>query len=231
MAGAGSGFVARKFSIPGVTSRIRGALAILGLVVAPIAIHIAMAMQRGMLWAGVLVVVEAGIVAWIALSFLPGRGARWVGCAGVVVVTAAIWRFTPGGIQASTAIPHAIAYLSVLAIFGTSLLPGRKPIVTIFAERSRGELPPALRVYTRRVTWAWCLFCAGQLLTSLLLLLFAPTQIWSAFVNLCNMPLLIAMFCGEFAWRTWRHGSPKERLRDGFRMAGQLKATTTHDAG
>ena len=216
----------------GVTSGFRSGLAILGLIVAPIGVHIAMATQRGMLWAGILVIAEAGIVAWLALSFLPGRNARWVGCVCVLVVTAAIWRFTPGGIHASTAIPHAIAYLSILAIFGASLLPGRKPIVTIFAERSRGVLPQALRVYTRRVTWAWCFFCAGQLLTSLLLLLFAPTQVWSAFVNLCNMPLLIAMFCGEFAWRTWRHGAwPKERLTDGFRMAGQLKATTSHDAG
>ena len=50
-------------------------------------------------------------------------------------------------------------------------------------------------------------------MTSLLLLLVAPVEVWSAFVNLFNMPLLIAMFCGEFAWRTWRHGAwPRERL-------------------
>jgi uncharacterized membrane protein len=214
----------------GVTSRIRGGLTILGLIVAPIGIHVAMATQRGMLWAGVLVVAEAVFFAWIALAFLPGRVARWAGCAAVLVATAAIWRFSAHGILASSAMPHAIAYLSILAIFGSSLLPGRKPVITIFAERSRGELPPALRRYTRRVTWAWCLFCAGQLLTSLLLLLFAQAEVWSTFVNLCNLPLLIAMFSCEFAWRTWRHGAPRERLIDGFRMAGQLKATTTHDA-
>jgi uncharacterized membrane protein len=189
-----------------------------------------MATQRGMLWTGILVTAQAVFVAWLALSFLTGSIARWAGCAVVLVVTAAICRFTPDGIAASTAVPHAIAYLSILAIFGTSLLPGRKPIVTIFAERSRGELPPALRRYTRRVTWAWCAFCAAQLLTSLLLLLFAPAHVWSTFVNLCNLPLLLAMFCGEFAWRVWRHGAARERLTDGFRMAGELKATTTHDA-
>ena len=214
-----------------MTSRYREGLAILGLIVAPIAIHVAMATQRGMLLAGFLVVAQAVFMAWIALSFLPGHAVRWTGCAVVLLVTAAIWRFSANGIVASSAIPHAIAYLSILAIFGTSLMPGRKPIITIFAERSRGELPPALLRYTRRITWAWCLFCAGQLLGSLLLLLFAPPQVWSTFVNLCNLPLLIAMFSCEFAWRTWRHGAwPRERLTDGFRMAGQLKATTTHDA-
>jgi uncharacterized membrane protein len=144
----------------------------------------------------------------------------------VLIVTTAVWWFAPAGIFASSAIPHAIAYISVLTVFATSLAPGHKPIITIFAERSRGELLPSVARYTRRVTWAWCVFCAGQLLGSLGLLLFAPAQVWSTFVNVLNLPLLVAMFCGEFAWRKWRHGAPKERLIDGFRMAGQI---STHD--
>jgi len=215
--------------MPDVNGRLRKAMVILGLVVAPAAIHIAMATQRGLIWAGVLVIVESVLLAWIALSFAPNKKIRWAGCAAVLVTTAAIWCLTPAGIVASSAIPHAIVYMSVLAIFATSLLPGHKPVIMIFAEKSRGDLTPAVALYTRRVTWAWCLFCTGQLLTSLLLGLFAPAEMWSAFINLFNLPLLIAMFCGEFAWRTWRHGAPRERLTDGFRMAGQLRSTTTHD--
>jgi uncharacterized membrane protein len=200
-------------------------------VAAPLGIHLAMATQRGMYWAGLLVIAEATLIAWIALSLVPIPSLRWVGCAAVLIFTTAVWRLSPDGIVASSAIPHAIAYLSVLAAFGASLMPGRKAIVTIFAERSRGDLPPPLLLYTRRVTWAWCLFCAGQLLGSLLLLLFAPVPVWSMFVNLFNLPLLAAMFCGEFAWRKWRHGSwPRERLTDSFRMAGQITANSTHDA-
>ena len=210
----------------GMASRVRKGLAIFGLVVAPFAIHLAMATQRGLLWAGILVIVEAVLVAWIALSFSPSRRVRWAGCAAVLIVTSAVWWFAPAGILASSAIPHAIAYISVLTIFAASLAPGRKAIVTIFAERSRGELPPSLLLYTRRVTWAWCVFCSTQLLGSLLLMLFAPAEVWSTFVNVLNFPLLVAMFCGEFAWRKWRHGAPRERLTDGFRMAGQI---TTHD--
>jgi uncharacterized membrane protein len=206
---------------PGLAHRIPKAIAILGLVVAPLGIHLAMATQRGMVFAGVLVIAEAVLVAWIALSFVPVRGVRWGGCAAVLLVTATVWWFAPAGIFASSAIPHAIAYISVLTVFATSLAPGHKPIVTIFAERSRGELPPSVALYTRRVTW--CVFCAGQLLGSLGLLLFAPAQVWSTFVNVLNLPLLVAMFCGEFAWRKWRHGAwPRERLIDGFRMAGQI---------
>jgi len=216
----------------GGASRIRTGVALLALAMAPLGIHIAIATRHGMVWAGTLVIAEAALIAWFALSFVPVPGLRWIGCATVLAVTAAIWRFSPDGIAAASAIPHAIAYLSLLAAFGASLAPGRKAIVTVFAEKSRGELSPAVILYTRRVTWAWCVFCACQLLGSSLLLVFAPAWVWSAFVNLCNPPLLAAMFCGEFAWREWHHGSaPCERLTDSVRMAARVaRSATPHDA-
>ena len=214
-----------------VASPVRKGVVLLALIMAPIGIHVAMATQRGLALAGILVIAESGLIAWIALSFVPVRSLRWIGCAAVLALTTAIWLLSPDGIVASSAIPHAIAYLSLLTVFGASLAPGRKPIITVLAEASRGALPPAVTVYTRRVTWAWCLFCTGQLGFSLLLLLFAPVTVWSAFVNLCNLPLLAAMFCGELVWRKWRHGSwPQERLTDGFRLAREIRASSTRDA-
>jgi uncharacterized membrane protein len=210
--------------MPRLSSRVRKGAAILACVIAPISIHIALATQRGMVWARALIVIEAVVIAWIALSFAPTASLRWMGCAAVFVITLAIWRFTGDGIVVSSAVPHTIAYLSLLVIFAASLAPGRKAIITVFAEKSRGDLSPIVVRYTRRVTVAWCMFCAGQLLVSLLLLLFAPFRIWSLFVNVLNLPLLVTMFSCEFAWRTWRHGSwPRERLTDGFRLAGQIR--------
>jgi uncharacterized membrane protein len=213
-----------------VASGVRKGAVVLALIMAPIGVHVAMATQRGLAVAGVLVIAESGLIAWVALSFVPIRSLRWIGCAAVLVLTTTIWLLSPDGIVASSAIPHAVAYLSLLTVFATSLMPGRKPIITVLAEASRGALLPAVAIYTRRVTWAWCLFCAGQLAGSLLLWLFASVTVWSAFVNLCNLPLLAAMFAGEFAWRTWRHGSwPQERLTDGFRLARQVRSGSTHD--
>jgi uncharacterized membrane protein len=212
--------------MPRVASQIGKAAAVLGLIFAPFFVHVALATRHGMVAAGILVVAEAGMMAWIALSAVSGRRLRWFGCAAVLIVTALVWQLAPDGIFASSGIPHAIAYVSLLAIFGASLATGRKPIVTMFAERSRGTLSPSLIRYTRRVTWAWCVFAAGQLLGSVLLLSFAPVHVWWVFVNTLNFPLLAAMFCAEFIWRKWRHGVPHERLTDGFRMAGQI---TTHD--
>ncbi len=208
-------------------SRIRDGVAILGLVIVPLGIHAALATRSGgSVWAGALVAAEAGLIAWIALGFVPGRLLRWIGSGSVLVVTAAVWRFSSDGIVVSSAIPHAIAYLAILALFASSLTPGRKAIATLFAEKSRGELSPAILRYTRRVTWAWCAFCVAQLLVSLLLMLFAPARIWSMFINVCNLPLLVAMFCCEFAWRKWRHGT-SESLMGGFRMARQIRTNET----
>jgi uncharacterized membrane protein len=214
-----------------VAAPLRKAAVVLALILAPIGIHVAMATQRGLALAGILVIAESGAIAWIALSFVQLRSLRLIGCAAVLVLTTAVWLLAPQGIVASTAIPHALAYLSLLTVFGASLAPGRKPIITVLAEASRGALSPAITLYTRRVTWAWCLFCVGQVGLSLLLLVFAPVTVWSAFVNLCNLPLLAAMFSGEYAWRKWRHGSsPRERMTDGFRLAREVRASSARDA-
>jgi uncharacterized membrane protein len=96
---------------------------------------------------------------------------------------------------------HAIAYSGLLVWFGTSLRPGREPVVTVLARRLRQTMPDKVVRYTRRVTIAWCLFFTAQLAVSAALLVLAPTVIWSAFVTLLNLPLLAAMVLAEFGCR------------------------------
>ncbi len=62
-----------------------------------------------------------------------------------------------------------------------------------------------METYTRRLTAAWCVFSAAQLLVSALLLAFAPLDTWSLFVNLLNLPLLAAMFVGDYLLRVLRY--------------------------
>jgi uncharacterized membrane protein len=202
-----------------------------GCLLAPAVIHIAAATGQGTSWTSILVLAEAAVIAWVALGFGPARPFRWGGCIAAMALAAFLCASQPDGLVVAAAIPHALAYLCILAVFAGSLLPGRRPIVTILAEKSRGALAPAIVRYTRRVTIAWCLFCAGQLTVSLFLLLLAPRWAWSLFVNVLNVPLLAAMFCGEFAWRRWRYGSrPQERLTDGFHMTRQMFAARLNEA-
>ena len=85
--------------------------------------------------------------------------------------------------------------------FGRSLLPGSTPLVSRFAQVVHGKLSPRLASYTRGVTLAWVVYFALTSLVSILLFFAAPAAVWSGFVNLLSLPLLAAMFAGEYLVR------------------------------
>lgn len=187
-------------------------------------------MQWGMGLAGVLVAVQALIVTWVASSPVNSRPLRAATCGAVFLLVLWLWRFTDGGPIVASGVPHAMAYTALLAFFLASLAPGRESIATMLARRSRGYLSPELLRYTRRVTWFWCWFSVGQLAGSLLLLVFAPLNVWSLFVNFCNFPLLVATLCGEYVYRQWRHpAQPPERLIDMVRIYRGMRIEPAHE--
>lgn len=85
--------------------------------------------------------------------------------------------------------------------FGRTLLPGSTPLVSRFAQVVHGKLSPRLASYTRGVTLAWVVYFALTSLVSILLFFAAPVAVWSGFVNLLSLPLLAAMFAGEYLVR------------------------------
>lgn len=109
------------------------------------------------------------------------------------------------GLAAAYGIPHAAIYLFLLWFFGHTLLRGKEPLVTRLARRVHGTLPPELEAYTRRVTFAWCVFFAAQIIISALLFEFASLNTWSLFISLLNFPLLVLMFVGEYVYRVTFH--------------------------
>ena len=109
------------------------------------------------------------------------------------------------GLAATSGISHAAAYLFLLWYFGRTLARGREPAITRFARRVHGALPPAMELFTRRLTIAWCIFFSAQLIAAALLLAFAPLGAWSLFINLLNLPLLAVMFVGQMVYRAIRH--------------------------
>jgi len=102
-------------------------------------------------------------------------------------------------------VPYLTVYTFLLWLFGRTLRPGRQPLITRLATHVHGELPAEIARYTRRVTWAWCVFFAAMAMTSMFLFLLEPLPIWSAFNNLLNLPLVVAMYLGEYAWRLRRY--------------------------
>jgi uncharacterized membrane protein len=132
------------------------------------------------------------------------------------------------GLVVSSALPHALVNLGLLTVFGLSLRTGHVPVITALSHQIHGDLPPTIDEYTRRVTWAWCLYFLFQLAGSALLLAFAPIAWWSFFVNVLNAPLVAALFVGEKLTRSfWVTNPPHERLADIVQMVawvgGRLK--------
>ena len=103
--------------------------------------------------------------------------------------------------QAALGIPHTAINVFLLWFFGRTLLRGREPLITRFARIVHGTLVPQIERYTRRVTIAWCVFFAAQVITSALLFRFASLSTWSLFINFLNLPLLALMFVGEYTFR------------------------------
>jgi hypothetical protein len=220
-------------------SRLAQAPVVVVLLVAPPVAHLALMMHRGMELAGFLIALQAVLVTWIALASRASRVFRLAACAVVLLFVIVLWRFTGGGPVVASGVPHAMVYLALLTIFATSLESGglesgglepgrpepeREAVATMLARISRGHLSPEIIQYTRRVTWAWCWFFVAQLSISFLLLVFAPLDVWSVFINLCNLPLIVLMLGGEFVYRQWRHAAdPPERLVDMVRIYRRIR--------
>lgn len=101
---------------------------------------------------------------------------------------------------------HAMIFGGLCLVFASSLRTGKDDVVTGLARRLDPGWSPAMAGYTRGVTRAWVAFFAGQVAASALLLLLGSRQAWSAFINICDLPLVAAMFLGELLWR--RHCFP-----------------------
>lgn len=153
------------------------------------------------------VAVAQAVAAGVLLSGAMGRR-RWLGGALTAVLLGGIfWGAWGGGagagVRAGAGLSHAMLYAGLLLVFGTSLLPGRESVVTGFARRISPHFHAGRVGYTRAVTAAWCVFFAGQLVASALLLGLDRAW-WFGFVTVVHVPLVAAMAVGELLVRRWR---------------------------
>lgn len=194
------------------------------LALAPVAIHIALVSGK---WPALVFTIPALQLLVIGAALLArrrGSRQRWVtASAAALLVSLVFIGISRLDLASLPGIPHALAYSSFLAVFGRSLLPGREPVLTGLVLKIRGPLPPELLAYTRHVTAAWCCFFAAQLALSLTLFLLAPLAVWSLFINVLNLPLVVAMFAIEYAYRVVRFPNFRhDRLSDFSKFAAEF---------
>jgi uncharacterized membrane protein len=153
--------------------------------------------------AAIPLLIAALWVAKAARNKLLWGGLLFVACVGVY----AIDRTAHAALPATNALTHATINLFMLWFFGRTLLRNREPLITGFARKVHGTLPTYIEAYTRRVTIMWCLFFTAQLVISALLLRFATLDVWSFFVNMLSLPLVVLTFLSEYGYRVMRYRS------------------------
>jgi uncharacterized membrane protein len=166
------------------------------------------ALTTGTPLASGLAFVQLSVIGAAILCGVPYRY-KWPAAGALALVIGVLcWRSILPNLVAASAIPHTFAYLGLLAVFGTSLLPGRDALITALARHIHAPISDEMAAYTRKLTWLWCVFFAAQLSISLLLFLFAPLTAWSFFVNVLNLPLLVLMFVAEYVFRGFGLSDP-----------------------
>ena len=162
-----------------------------------------------------LTVVDAARPLAVALSW-GGAALLAIGlarAAGVAVAESAVVAgmlglalYLGAGTRYAVFLPSLAVNLLLAWFFGRTLAAGRIPLVTAIARFVRGAalLAPELERYTRRATWAWCLFFVAMAAISVALAAFAPLAAWSIFANVLAAPLVAAMFAAEYAYRRRR---------------------------
>jgi uncharacterized membrane protein len=162
--------------------------------------------------ASILAFAQLSLIGVLFLWSVPHRY-KWLAAVALCIVAGAFyWRSVQPSLVAASALPHTLAYLGLLMVFGSSLLPGREALVTALARHMHPPISQEMAAYTRKLTWAWTAFFAAQLGISLLLYVLATVAAWSFFVNVLNLPLLVSMFVAEYIIRGFvlidppRHG-------------------------
>jgi uncharacterized membrane protein len=120
---------------------------------------------------------------------------------------------------------HYLLYLPPILITFWILLPfiisvqaEYTPLITQFYLLTDGADKPDKQIvqYTRILTWVWIGLISLMLVEIILLVFFAPVEIWSLFTNIINYLLLLAFFILEWLFRSYYFNqwvSPKIFIR------------------
>jgi uncharacterized membrane protein len=214
-------------------ARAGKALAIIAVGGLPFLVHAGLLAGRGTLVATSLMALQFLVLGTIVALGVTSKY-RWFAIAGAAAIAVAAlgWGSAQIGVLAGAGLIHLIAHCTLLVAFASTLLPGREALLTAVSRKMSGTMTEERARYTRRATIAWCCYFAGQLLCSLLLLLFAPLVVWSFFINVLNFPLLVLMFIGELVVRRFAlPHRPRYTLAEMMQMWPYIRARLSKQIG
>lgn len=98
-------------------------------------------------------------------------------------------------------LPPILISASLFFLFGSTLLPGRIPLITRFAAIQHGALDDKVVRYTTRLTRLWTIVFLFLMAETVLLALFAPMFVWSLVTNFLNYIAVALVFVLEYRIR------------------------------
>lgn len=172
-----------------------------------------------------LIVPIIGIVGWGTIAALKqaGSGVLVRRAGGLLVMTAmscmavALWATLLVRLDWIYLIQHIACNSMLCWFFAQTLFGDRTPLITTLARTIHPDMPDDVVRYTRKVTFAWVIFFAMQVLVSLVIFYVASIETWSMFANILNWPLVILMFVVEYICRKrvnpdFKHATIKESV-------------------
>ncbi len=153
--------------------------------------------HRGNLSA-VLAIVPALLIA-LVLAWRSPQRAVMLGALALALV--ALWAGRSALAQHAD-IVYWVQYVGIQLVlfitFARTLVAGKQPLVSRFAEVVHSRLTPRQQAYTRKVTIAWTAFFAAMAIAATLLFFLAPRSAWSFFAHFLTLPLVVLMFIAEY---------------------------------
>ncbi len=93
----------------------------------------------------------------------------------------------------------AVVNFSIFMIFFSSLF-ANETVIQKFARMAEGELHPKVRVYTKNLTYLWCVFLFVQFALSVWTI-FLPDRVWMIYNGCVSYILLGVFFAVEYIFR------------------------------
>jgi uncharacterized membrane protein len=182
-----------------LAQRLLGGLILLLVIAYPFTLHLGILGNENLQPA---LVILLGLIILSALSMILRR--NWMGWVLLSVgIALTVWLIS-GGVDSSLVLklPPLLINLFLAALFSSTLLPGKRALISRIAEMMHGQkLDPVAERYTRRMTLFWALLFVAILLETLLLTLFASAEIWSLFTNFINYAIVGLVFLVEYRIR------------------------------
>ncbi len=173
----------------------------------PIVVHAAIILEHPAVGLGALLVL---LLAYIFVGHSAKESGKqsvgWGTAVGVSIVVGLVIIATNWDPTVALFLPPIAINLLLLVVFARTLLPGNEPLITQLSRLERGENPPELVSYTRRLTWVWTTFFIALVIESVLLPAYASIEVWSLFTNILNYLFIVVLFVGEYFYRIVRYG-------------------------